>query len=199
MFRTEVNQMITKLSRSIAFYFVREGIVEERDADLYRYGMETIFCSIFDVGIVLLAGILYGRVLEAAWYYIVFCCLRKLSDGYHAKTFRGCKLLMVLMMCSVMAVSSLKIQLNLWKVLVSAGVLAVMLLKVSLKCERWMYLLGYILIELKLSGWKGNAAILTMCAFYIVAIASNINKIEKLQRNFLLKEKEVPCDKRTKT
>lgn len=191
--------MITKLSRGIAFYFVKEGIVEEWDADIYRYGIETILCSIFDVGIVLLSGIVFGRLGDAIWYYLVFCILRKLSEGYHAKTFEGCKLLMVFMMCSVMAVSSLKIQLNLWKVLVSVGVLAVMLLKVSLKCERWMYLLGYILIELILSGWKGNAAILTMCAFYIVAIASNINKIEKLQRNFLLKEKEVPCDKSTKT
>lgn len=165
--------MITKLSQSIAFYFVKEGIVEECDADIYRYGLETIFCSIFDIGIVLISGIVFGRLGDAIWYYLVFCILRNLSDGYHAKTFGSCKLMMILMMCGMMGISGSGIRLNIWHVLGSAGILAGMLLRVSVKCRKWMYLLSYIFIELVLIYWKCNVAILTMCAFLIVGFASN--------------------------
>lgn len=168
--------MITKLSRGIAFYFVEEGIVEECDADLYRYGMETIFCSIFDIGIVLISGIVFGRLGAAIWYYLVFCILRSLSEGYHAKTFGSCKLMMILMMCGVMGICGLSIRINIWHVLGSAGILAGMLIRVSVKCRKWMYLLSYIFIELALIHWKNSVAILTMCAFLIVGVASNIKR-----------------------
>lgn len=168
--------MITQLSYNIASYFVKEKIVEESDADIYRYGIETIFCSIFDILIVLFVGVIFGKILNALFFFCLFCVLRKLSDGYHAETFEKCKILMMIMMIMAMALSRMNIPISCWNIQGSAMVLAILMRNVKLKCNKCLYLLAYVLILALLSYFRNDLATLTICVFFVVAVASKREK-----------------------
>ncbi len=166
--------MIYKLSQSIAFYFVKEGLIEEDDADLYRFGVETICCSLVDVAVVLLTGLLLGQLWQGIWYFVVFCGLRKIADGYHAKTFITCKTIMLLMMVCVLTMSNLLSEyMDMWIVLTSSVLIGLLVSKCWLKVSKVLVIAGYTLTELVLININSNLAVLTMLAYFIVFIASN--------------------------
>lgn len=163
--------MVYKLSQGIAFYFVREGVIDETEADLYRFGVETIFCSLVDVMIVLSTGLLFHQLGEAVWYYIIFLALRRFAGGYHAKTFGACKILMALMMVSVLGISNLlKVQVNVWLVLVSVALIGWL----ARKCNTRGVIFSYLILELILTSLRDNLAILTMLGYIIVLFTFNI-------------------------
>lgn len=167
--------MIRRLSEEIAFYFVRKGIVEEADADLYRFGVETIFCSLADVMIVILAGLLFHQLSGAVWYFIVFVGLRKRVGGYHARTFGTCKMLMAFMMVCVLGITKLPfMQGNIGVVL--AG--AVLTGRSARKYYGSLVNFSYYILQFILIYSKPEAAVLTMSAYVIVLFTSNIQGFE---------------------
>lgn len=167
--------MITKLSEKIAFYFVREGIIDEADADLYRFGVETIFCSLADVLIVILTGLLFHRSWEAVWYFIVFVNLRKLANGYHARTFGACKLLMTFMMVCVLGITKLPFVQGNICVALAGTVLTGWLAR---KCYGRLVNFSYCILQFILIYCKPELAVLTMSAYVIVFFASNMQGFE---------------------
>ncbi len=169
--------MIYRLSQNIAFYLLKKGMFDKKEVDIYRYGVEIIFCSMIDVAIVLLTGIAFGKLHEAVWYYVIFCLLRHRFGGYHAETLRKCKTMMLFMMCFVLHASSIC---SYYISAVSAVVIYILLLNTKKKSDRYLYMLLYCGIQIPLLIIKSNLATLTMWAFLIVAVALNYNnKIKK--------------------
>ena len=67
--------MIRKLSENIAFYFVKNKVVDIDEQDLCRYGVEVVFCDIVDVIIVITIAFVFGQIFQALWYYVNFLIL----------------------------------------------------------------------------------------------------------------------------
>lgn len=164
--------MIYRLSQNIAFYLLKKGLLDKREVDIYRYGVEIIFCSMIDVAIVLITGIVFGKLHEAVWYYVIFCLLRHRFGGYHAETLRKCKTMMLFMMCFVLYAG------NMCSHYISAAgavIIYVLMCNSKKKSDKYLYILLYGLIEIPLLLVKSNLAALTMWAFIIVAAALNYN------------------------
>ncbi|MCM1467145.1 MAG: accessory gene regulator B family protein [Alistipes sp.] len=170
--------MIYRLSEKIALYFVKEGIIEKAEKDIYRFGIETILSEFFDMGIVLLTGMLFRRVFGSIWYYIVFCILRHLAEGYHAKTFAMCKMMMFGMMCLVLGLSRMDFDINGIPIMISTVFLIGMIWKIPTRCKKRNIIYAYFLLEVCFMLYERQLAILTMTAFFIVMIASNIQYIK---------------------
>ena len=71
--------MIRRLAECTASYFVRNGIVDSSEEDVYRYGIEVMLCDVVDYMIVLLSGIIFGRLIEAIWFYSNFLIIDRKS------------------------------------------------------------------------------------------------------------------------
>lgn len=170
--------MIRKLSENIAFYFVKNGVADEEEQDIYRYGVEVILCDVVDVIIVITIGFIFRQIFEALWYYVNFIVLRSVTDGYHAKTFKSCKTIMAVMMIIVLLIAS-AVTIRLWYIAASAFVLIGLGWNIKFRWNKAAFILGYIIVEYIFMRYQSNLAILTMEASTIVFIASNIRK-EKL-------------------
>ena len=76
--------MIRRLAECTASYFVRNGIVDSSEEDVYRYGLEGMLCDGVYYLIVLLSGIIFGRLIDAIWFFSNFLIIRSVTEGYHA-------------------------------------------------------------------------------------------------------------------
>lgn len=167
--------MIRKLSENIAFYFVKNKVVDIDEQDLCRYGVEVLLCDIVDVIIVITIAFVFGKIFQALWYYVNFLILRSVTDGYHAKTFISCKVIMAVMMIMVLLFASM-VTMKFLYIIVSAFVMIVLGGNIKFKWNKVIFILGYIIMECILMWYQGKLAVLTMEACIIVFIASNIRE-----------------------
>ena len=84
--------MIDKLSESAAVYFLKNDIIEEKDTDVYIYGLKLIISSLLGVSIILFSGIILERFMDSIIFLICFMLLRQYSGGYHANSYFKCNL-----------------------------------------------------------------------------------------------------------
>ena len=84
--------MITKLSRIIADFFIRQNIVLDEQREIYEYGFELSISSVIGMIIVLTIGLISGRFWESVVFYIVFCFTRLFTGGFHAPNHLLCKI-----------------------------------------------------------------------------------------------------------
>jgi len=83
--------MITKLSRIIADFLIRQKIVSEEQREIYEYGLELSISSVIGIIIVLAIGFISGKFWESVVFYIVFCFTRLFTGGFHAPNHLLCK------------------------------------------------------------------------------------------------------------
>ncbi len=162
--------MIYNLSEKIAYYFVKQGVVESEEADIYRYGIETIICTLVDVLIALLAGIVFEEVWLAMWYFVIFAVLRQFVDGYHAKTFVRCKLMMAVMMVGVLSLNTLPYSVE---VIVLVTISILILMRVcNIKCSKKLFVAMFIVGEIVLFWVQRGMAELMIMAYAIVLLTA---------------------------
>ena len=78
------SEMISKLAKSIAHFFVVQNITEESKEVIYAYGMELLISDVLNTIIVLLIA-LFSHTLPAVVVFIaVFMGLRQFVGGFHA-------------------------------------------------------------------------------------------------------------------
>ena len=154
---------------------MKTGIAGEEECNIYRYGVEVILCDIVDVIVVLISGIIFGKMTEALWYYVNFLVLRSATDGYHAKTLLACKLCMAIMMIAVLFIESLSVMTWCY-VVISVVFIIVLESNISFKWNKAVFTTGYMVVECILMKLNSNLAMLTMEANIIVLIASNIKR-----------------------
>ena len=80
------SEMISKLAKSIAHFFVVQNITEESKEVIYAYGMELLISDVLNTIIVLLIA-LFSHTLPAVVVFIaVFMGLRQFVGGFHANS-----------------------------------------------------------------------------------------------------------------
>ena len=85
--------MITTLAKIVTDFFLKYKAIDNDDADIYQYGNEIIISSIIDLLIVIILGLIYKELLNAALFFISFLLLRSFGGGYHADTYLKCKII----------------------------------------------------------------------------------------------------------
>ena len=168
--------LIYSLSRKIAFYFVKKGIVQQEEADVYRFGIETIICALADISIAVFVGILCGKMLYALWFFAIFAVLRQMAEGYHAKTFVRCKIMTFIM---IFLVINMETFIKSGSILFVGVLLTLFLIKISkVKCSKALLAGAFVVGEIILYCCERGMAALMMLAFLIVMSATHINSEE---------------------
>lgn len=91
--------MIAKLAKSTAYFFVEKQVVKKEDEEVYAYGMELLYSSIFNTALAAIIAIITNTVYPTAAFVITFIVIRQYIGGYHAKTHLGCMLILAAVLC----------------------------------------------------------------------------------------------------
>lgn len=97
--------MIAKLAKSTAHFFYKKNIVKQEDEEVYAYGMELLYSSIFNIFLAVLISVATNTFLPTTVFAFAFAILRQYIGGYHAKTHFGCMsiLTVVLIIFSILS------------------------------------------------------------------------------------------------
>lgn len=93
--------MIDRLAENTALFFARKKLISADDVDIYIYGLQMIFISALNWGLILLIMLLARRIPETLLYIAAVILLRHHTGGYHADAYYKCGILSV---CSYLAV-----------------------------------------------------------------------------------------------
>ena len=85
--------MINAFAKIVTDFFLENRVIDSDDAETYQYGNEIIISSIIDLLIVIILGLIYKELLNAALFFISFFLLRTFGGGYHADTYLKCKII----------------------------------------------------------------------------------------------------------
>ena len=92
------SEMISKLAKSIAHFFVVQNITEDSKEVIYAYGMELLISDVLNTIIALLIA-LFSHTLPAVVVFIaVFMGLRQFVGGFHANSHLSCMFTLVMVM-----------------------------------------------------------------------------------------------------
>lgn len=101
--------MITAIANRIVDFIYSKNnlLVDERD--IYVYGYEIIISSGITFLLLIVTGLLFGKLLEAVAFFGVFYLLRQRTGGYHADTYFKCNLIFELNVILIMIFASVNI------------------------------------------------------------------------------------------
>ena len=72
--------MIKQLANSIASFLVHENVIDNSDADIYKYGAEQVLINFTAFLIVAIISSVFGIWLEAILFFIGVMLIRLVSD-----------------------------------------------------------------------------------------------------------------------
>lgn len=90
--------MIAKLAKGTAHFFSEKNIVKQEDEEIYAYGMELLYSSIFNILLAVLISVVTNTFLPTTVFIVTFIILRQYIGGYHAKTHFGCMTIFVVVL-----------------------------------------------------------------------------------------------------
>lgn len=99
--------MLNKIATKITKTMLVHKIIAEDMVDIYVYGFELLLSFLFNTTIIMIAGILLGRLLQTLMFLLIFVLLRSFTGGYHAKTYGVCTLVTFLVYGGVLLFSAL--------------------------------------------------------------------------------------------
>jgi len=105
----EVIFMITEAANHIVDFIYSKNNLSTDERDIYVYGYEIIISSGITFMLLIITGLLFGKLIEAAAFFCVFYLLRRRTGGYHANTYFKCNLIFECNILLVMILSSLNI------------------------------------------------------------------------------------------
>ena len=92
------SEMISKLAKNIAHFFVIQKIIEESKEIIYAYGLELLISDVLNTIIVLLIALLSHTLPAVIVFIAVFMGLRRFAGGYHANSHFSCMFTLVIVM-----------------------------------------------------------------------------------------------------
>ena len=81
--------------QKMADRLIRKGYIEADDREVYAYGFDIIFYTIWSTAVLLVIGILFRKFWDAVVMVAVFYAFQCTGGGYHANTHWKCLLTMV--------------------------------------------------------------------------------------------------------
>ena len=98
LFAGSDSEMISKLAKNIAHFFVVKNITEESKEVIYAYGMELLISDVLNTLIVLMIALISHTLPAVIIFIAVFMVLRRFVGGYHANSHLSCMLTLVMVM-----------------------------------------------------------------------------------------------------
>lgn len=105
------------LSNMITDFYIRKKYVPEEKREIYCYGFKLILSDIINFSIIILLGIIFGKLFESIIFLVTLCSVRQFSGGFHAKTFWMCRMAMMITFLCVITVAYLLLKVvcyNIW-------------------------------------------------------------------------------------
>lgn len=82
--------MLTRMSKSISSFFIKNGSISAEDRNVYDYCFEILLSTILNLVLILLIAI-FSKTLSFTTFYIVgFMLVRRTAGGYHADSHWSC-------------------------------------------------------------------------------------------------------------
>lgn len=94
--------MITALANYIADFIYANVEMSKEQRSIYVYGYEIIISSVLSFVLLIITGLIFGKILEITAFFIVFYMLRQQTGGYHADTYFKCNFIFEVNIVSVM-------------------------------------------------------------------------------------------------
>ena len=88
--------MIAQLSDRLSSFFVKQGIVDAEDNDVYAYSFEILISTLISFLALLVISIWTGTVVFTLMYVVGFIPMRAIAGGFHAKTHFRCFLILMI-------------------------------------------------------------------------------------------------------
>ena len=96
-----------RIANTITDHLVRKQRIDERQREIYCYGLKLILADVINFSLIMLLSVLLGRFWDGVAFLITLCGVRKYSGGFHAKTFWLCRLSMLITYLCVIGISEL--------------------------------------------------------------------------------------------
>ncbi len=101
--------MIQKISSAIVKRFELLGIVNNKNRDIYLFGLQQFLMLLINLISMILIGILFRQTIQCLFYMALFIPLRSYAGGYHASS--SCRCYVYSMLCIVAAMLVFKMDL----------------------------------------------------------------------------------------
>ena len=98
--------MLSKTANYLARRLLNNNVIKEDSFDIYVYGFELLISFLFSTLLVIVSGIIIGKLLETLTFLVVFIFLRSYSGGYHAKKYSICTIVTLGVYAVVILLSS---------------------------------------------------------------------------------------------
>lgn len=121
--------MLNKIAVILSKRLLSHNTITEELFDIYVYGFELLLSSLMSTSIVLVVGMLLGRILETIVFLITFVLLRSFTGGYHANSYLLCVLVTSLSYGFVLLLSEfIKVSINAYIILALVGLVVLLIL-----------------------------------------------------------------------
>ena len=125
--------MLNKIAKRLTAKLLSNKIIAEDMSDIYIYGFELLFSFFFSTTIIVIIGVLLGRILQTLMFLLIFVLLRSFTGGYHANTYAVCTVVTFSIFGGVLLLSELVVlPLFLYTILAGLG-LVIMLVFVPIE------------------------------------------------------------------
>lgn len=89
--------MIKTISAKILTFILKNSDIDEKNSEIYQYGIEVTISSILNITLIILCSIITGDIILGYVFLVCFIALRSYSGGYHADTYFKCNVIFTLL------------------------------------------------------------------------------------------------------
>lgn len=82
--------MLEQVSEKAADWLISKGAAKKEDKDIYVYGLELSFSTLFSVFLILILALIFSDILYGILFLLCMFTIRFFCGGYHATTYLNC-------------------------------------------------------------------------------------------------------------
>ena len=94
-----------RLSRNLIDLACQSGLISQSDKEIYQFGFEVTLLKCAHIITMLLIGLAFHMLVEAALFLVAYSSLRIYAGGYHSKSRLRCYIISCFMMCAVLLIA----------------------------------------------------------------------------------------------
>ena len=100
--------MLEYISKLSALYLFRRKVIKNKDLNIYTYGFELLYSTIFIVSTIIIIGFVFRTPITSFIFLLYFYPIRLYSGGFHCSTYLRCYLctncifIMVLLLINIL-------------------------------------------------------------------------------------------------
>lgn len=99
--------MLEFVSEKAADWLIAKGAAKQEDRDVYVYGLELSFSTLFAIFLILMLALIFSHILYGVVYLLFMFPIRLFCGGYHAKTYLNCNLCTNFLFLTALAIALL--------------------------------------------------------------------------------------------